>query len=74
MLKIIFINLLVRVHIYLNYSLYTDLKNQIKFLDFGANNLDNYAYLNKYIKNIDYLYHDLPSYNKFIYNFIIKIN
>lgn len=53
-------------------SLYGSLKNQIKFLDFGANNLDNYAYLNKYIKNIDYLYHDLPSYNKFIYNFIIK--
>ena len=43
-------------------------------LDFGANNLDNYAYLNKYIKNIDYLYHDLPSYNKFISDFIIKNN
>ena len=43
---------------------------KIKFLDFGANNLDNYIYLNRYLKNWEYIYHDLESYNKYIYSFI----
>ncbi len=45
---------------------------KIKILDFGANNIDNYIYLNRYIKNLEYIYHDLPAYNSFIKNLIIK--
>jgi putative methyltransferase (TIGR04325 family) len=44
--------------------------NKIKFLDFGANNLDNYIYLNRYLKNWEYIYHDLSTYNEFVIEFI----
>ena len=53
-------------------SLYESINKKIKILDFGANNLDNFVYLNRYLKNFEYLYHDLPSYNKFVEEFILK--
>ena len=34
--------------------------------------MDNFVYLNRYLKNFEYLYHDLPSYNKFVEEFILK--
>jgi hypothetical protein len=36
------------------------------FLDFGARNIDNFAYLNKNMSNIKYFYCDLPQYNEVI--------
>ena len=53
-------------------TLYESVNKKIKILDFGANNLDNFVYLNRYLKNFEYLYHDLPSYNKFAEEFILK--
>lgn len=44
-------------------SLYSTYKKNLKFYDFGANNIDNYLYLNKYLKNWEYIYKDLPEYN-----------
>ena len=46
-------------------------KKKFSILDYGANNLDNYVYLNRYLNNWEYLYHDLPSYNNHI-NELIK--
>ncbi len=54
-------------------ALYGSLKKKFTILDFGANNIDNYLYLSRYIKNCDYIYHDLPSYNNHISG-IIKQN
>ncbi len=54
------------------FVLYESLNKKIKLLDFGANNLDNYTYLKRYLKNFEYLYHDLPSYNEYVSNFIKK--
>lgn len=53
-------------------SLYASLNKKIKILDFGANNIDNYVYLNRYLKNWEYIYHDLPAYNNYIDDFIKK--
>jgi len=53
-------------------ALYGSVKKEIKILDFGANNIDNYVYLNRYLKNCKYFYHDLPEYNKFIEEVIKK--
>lgn len=55
-------------------TLYQSLEKnrKIKILDFGANNIDNYIYLKRYLKNLEYIYHDLPSYNSFIKNLITK--
>ena len=55
-------------------SIYNQSKSKIKFFDFGANNIDNYIYLKRYIKNLEYFYHDLPQYNEFISNFIQEKN
>ena len=55
-------------------ALYHSIKKGVKILDFGANNLDNYAYLKKNLKNLQYFYHDLPSYNEFIEDFVKKNN
>lgn len=55
-------------------SIYSSSKNKIKFFDFGANNIDNYIYLKRYIKNLEYFYHDLPEYNEYISDFIQKRN
>ncbi len=49
-------------------------KKKISILDFGANNLDNYVYLNRYLKNWEYFYHDLPSYNNYIDKFVKENN
>ena len=45
-------------------SLYGDKK--FKLLDFGARNIDLYAYLNKNLPGIQYYYYDLPQYNNVI--------
>ena len=42
------------------------MQGSLKILDFGANNIDNFVYLNRYLKNWEYFYHDQPSYNKYI--------
>ena len=47
-------------------AIYESLNKKINLLDFGANNIDNYIYLNKYIKNLKYSYHDMPNYNHII--------
>ena len=49
-------------------------KKKFSILDFGANNLDNYVYLNRYLENWEYLYHDLPSYNSYIDRLIKEHN
>ena len=54
-------------------ALYGSIKKEIKILDFGANNIDNYIYLNRYLKNFKYFYHDLPEYNNFVEG-VIKEN
>tara|TARA_B100001248_G_scaffold201197_1_gene155423 strand:+ start:6108 stop:6911 length:804 start_codon:yes stop_codon:yes gene_type:complete len=47
-------------------SICSSYKKHFKLLDFGANNIDNYIYLNRYLKNWEYLYHDLPNYNEYV--------
>ena len=47
-------------------SMYSAENKKIKLFDFGANNIDNYVYLNRYLKNWEYIYHDLPECNKII--------
>jgi putative methyltransferase (TIGR04325 family) len=46
----------------------------VSILDFGANNIDNYVYLNRYMKNWEYFYNDLPNYNHYIEEFVKKNN
>ncbi len=53
-------------------ALYGSIKKEIKILDFGANNIDNYIYLNRYLKNCKYYYHDLPSYNEIVEDVVKK--
>ena len=36
------------------------------FLDYGANNIDNYSYLNSHLPKINYLHYDLPQKNHII--------
>jgi len=55
-------------------TLYSTFKKNIKFYDFGANNIDNYLYLNKYLKNWEYFYRDLPEYNEEIKKIIKEHN
>lgn len=55
-------------------SLYKSSKEKIKFFDFGANNIDNYIYLKRYLKNLEYFYHDLPHYNNCIGEIIYEKN
>ena len=52
------------------FSIYESFKKKIKVLDFGANNIDNYLYLNKYLRNWEYIYHDLSHYNNLVKNLI----
>lgn len=53
-------------------SVYGANKKDISILDFGANNLDNFIYLKRYVKNLEYYYHDTPSYNLFMEELIKK--
>lgn len=55
------------------FSIYNSFKKNIKILDFGANNIDSYLYLNKYLKDWEYIYFDLDHYNDLI-NDLIKEN
>ena len=41
-------------------------KNNIRFLDFGAGNLELFAYLSKNVKKFKYFYHDQNEYNLII--------
>lgn len=54
-------------------NIFSQYQKEIKFYDFGANNIDNYLYLNKNINNLQYFYHDKPHFNKIIKQ-IIKEN
>ncbi len=47
-------------------TLYSKTNKNFSFFDFGANNIDNFIYLNRYINNWQYIYHDLPQYNEVI--------
>lgn len=47
-------------------TLYQTTKTNLKILDFGSNNIDNYVYLNRYLNNWKYHYHDLEQYNQII--------
>jgi putative methyltransferase (TIGR04325 family) len=49
-------------------AIYNSVNSGIKILDFGANNIDNYIYLNKHLKKFEYNYYDLPEHNNFILN------
>ncbi len=51
-------------------TLYSRSKKSLSFFDFGANNIDNFIYLNRYLKNWQYIYYDLPHYNDIISNLI----
>ncbi len=51
-------------------TLYSRSNKNLSFFDFGANNIDNFIYLNRYIKNWQYIYHDLPHYNDVILNLV----
>ena len=51
-------------------SLYSKANKNFSFFDFGANNIDNFIYLNRYLKNWRYIYHDLPHYNDVISNLV----
>ena len=45
---------------------------KLRIIDFGANNIDNYIYLTRYLKNFEYIYHDLHHYNVAIKDLIEK--
>ncbi len=47
-------------------TLYSKSNKNFSFFDFGANNIDNFIYLNRYIDNWQYIYHDLPQYNEVV--------
>lgn len=47
-------------------TIYSSMKKKITLFDFGANNIDNYVYLNRYLQDWEYVYHDLPKYNELI--------
>ncbi len=51
-------------------SLYSKTHKNFSLFDFGANNIDNFIYLNRYLKNWQYIYHDLPHYNEVISSLI----
>ena len=55
-------------------TLYESIESKVKIFDFGANNIDNYIYLKRYLKNWKYTYHDLPTYNAYISNMIKNNN
>ena len=47
-------------------TIYSSKKKRMRLLDFGANNIDSYIYLNRYLENWEYIYHDLPQYNEVV--------
>ena len=48
-------------------NIYSPDQSEIKFYDFGGNNLELYAYLNKNLKKkLFYYYHDQKQFNKII--------
>ena len=47
-------------------SVYKTQKKNITLLDFGANNIDNFIYLKRYLNEFEYIYHDLPKNNSII--------
>ena len=49
-------------------------EEKFNFLDFGAQYLDNYYYINKFNKNINYYYYDQPHINKVVEEFASKKN
>ena len=49
-------------------------KENFNFLDFGAQYLDNYYFINRFNKNINYFYYDQPNVNKVVEEFTSKIN
>ena len=51
-------------------AIYSNIRKKIRLFDFGANNIDNYLYLNRYLKDWEYIYHDLPNYNDVISDLI----
>ena len=51
-------------------TLYSRTHKNFSFFDYGANNIDNFIYLNRYIKDWQYIYHDLPQYNDIIFNLV----
>jgi len=53
--------------------IFKDYKN-FNFLDFGAQYLDNYYFINKYNKNINYYYYDQPNVNRVVQEFVSKKN
>ena len=44
-------------------SVYESLKKKVTLVDFGANNIDNYTYLRRYLNELKYIYYDLPENN-----------
>ena len=55
-------------------TLYSRFRKKIRFFDFGANNIDNYVYLNRYLQNWEYIYYDLPEYNDLVSEVISENN
>ncbi len=48
-------------------NIYSSNQNEIKFYDFGGNNLELYAYLNKNLKKkLFYYYHDQEQFNRIV--------
>lgn len=47
-------------------TIYKSHKNTLRLFDFGANNIDNYIYLNRYLDNWEYVYYDQNQYNSII--------
>ena len=43
-------------------KIYSQYKRDINFFDFGANNIDNYIYINKNLPELNYYYYDQESY------------
>lgn len=55
-------------------TIYSSIKKKVKLFDFGANNVDNFIYLNRYLNDWEYIYHDLPNYNDVILKIVKKNN
>jgi len=47
-------------------TIYKSDKKKLKLFDFGANNIDNYVYLNRYLDNWEYVYYDQKQYNAIV--------
>ena len=49
-------------------------EKEIKFYDYGANNIDNYLYLNLKLKKLKYFYYDKSNFNEIISDIVRKNN